>query len=63
VYIVPHHKKEYMLTVFEKRGLKKTNEINEEEGVEQRACTTAVRNTYTIFVGSPKQESTRETQK
>jgi hypothetical protein len=46
-----------------KGGLKRTNEMKEEEGVEQRACTTAVRNTYTIFAGSPKQESTRETQK
>jgi hypothetical protein len=49
--------------VFEKRRPKRTNEMKEEEGVEQTACTTAVRNTYTIFVGSPKQQSTRERKK
>jgi hypothetical protein len=52
-----------MLTVSEKRGLKKNNEMKEEEGVRQTACTIAVRNSNKILVGSPKQESTRETQK
>ena len=43
-------------------GAEENNEMKEKEGVGQTACTTTVRNSYKILVGSPKQESTRETQ-